>query len=196
MRADIMAIAALCGLLGSCAAPEMLEPKSANAPASIDLSGDWQFVGDYAAMSRDMDLAIRVTDGVDERTLMEQIRLGGSRRSGSTGGVAHLFIENAAGIRISQAQHALFISFGRSVVEEYRYGELRLARIGEATAQRSSGWENSDYVIETLDRERMKVTERYRLLDEGRMLERLLTFRGKAMNEVPVRQLFERVPDT
>jgi hypothetical protein len=186
----------MCVFLGSCAAPERLEPKSANPPAGVDLSGDWRFSGNFAATSREMELAIRVTDGIDERTLMQQIRLSGSRRSGGTGGVAHLFIENAPNIRISQDRHALFVSFGRSVVEEYRYGELRMARIGEATAQRSSGWEGSDYVIETLDRERMKVTERYRLLDGGRTLERLLTFRGKAMNEVPVRQLFERAPDS
>jgi len=190
-------VAAMLGLaLAACVAQETLLPKSPAPPVGIDLGGDWRMTDDYAAISREIALAVRITDGIDERQLIQQIRKGGPGRAGDTGGVAHLFIENAPDIRITQARHALFISFGRSVVEEYRYGELRIARIGEATAQRSSGWEGDDYVIETLDRERMKVTERYRLLDGGRRLERLLTYRSRTMSEVPVRQVFERAPDS
>jgi len=191
-RAAVSALVALGLLTAGCAARETLEPRSPHAPAAVDLSGNWQLTGDYAASRREIDRAVRATDGIDERMLMQQIRSGSSRRSGNTGGVAHLFLEYAPDIKITQAPHALFISFGRSVVEEYRFGELRMARIGEATAQRSSGWDGDDYVVETLDQERMKVTERYHLLPGGDRLERRLTFRSRALAEVTVDQVFER----
>ncbi|MDZ7643601.1 MAG: hypothetical protein U5K76_04810 [Woeseiaceae bacterium] len=57
-----------------------------------------------------------------------------------------------------------------------------------------SGWENGDYVVETLGRNGMKLTERYRLLGGGDELLRRITFRSRAKEAVTVDQHFVREP--
>lgn len=104
-----------------------------------------------------------------------------------------MFLEVGQALKITQTPHGLFISFDRSVVKEYRFGENRVANIGEVEAQRVTGWEGDTLVIETLDRNNMKLTERFRLIEDARVLERTIILRSKEMQEETIVQLFDRV---
>ena len=66
-------------------------------------------------------------------------------------------------LRISQTDFGLFISYDRSVVEEYRFGENRLVSIGPIQAQRVSGWDGPVFVVETLDSDGSILFESWRL---------------------------------
>ena len=103
-----------------------------------------------------------------------------------------MFLENDASIRITQTGDGLFIGFGRSIVEEYRFGEARRVSVGGATARRVSGWEQNTYVIETLGDGGMKLTERYRLTPRGQHLQREIRLRSKELEQVTIVQTFVR----
>ena len=81
----------------------------------------------------------------------------------------------------------------RSVVEEFCLGDNRMGSVGEVEAQRVTGWEGDTLVVETLDRNRMKLTERFRLRDGGRVLERQIILRSRDLEEETIVQLFDRV---
>jgi hypothetical protein len=86
----------------------------------------------------------------------------------------------------------LFISFDRAVVEEFRFGEYRIVNVGPIEAQRTTGWEGNQLVVETLDKNRMKLIDRFELVQGGDVLERNITFRsGEGATETIV-QRFDR----
>lgn len=182
--------------LGCAGEKERLVPKSASLPPDTDLSGRWVMQDDFDDMQRRIARAIRQTDGVDERDILRQSsdrRQPGTRSSRrDVGGLVHVFLENAVTLKITQTDAGLFIGFDRSVVEEYRFGEARTVRVGGAVAQRVSGWEGEHYVIETLDEDGMKLTERYRLVDADRRLTREIVLRSKDMQQVTIIQTFVR----
>ena len=93
---------------------------------------------------------------------------------------------------MTQTEHGLFISFDRSVVEEFRFGENRLVSVGEVEAQRVTGWEGKQLVVETLDRNGMKLTERFQLTNSGDTLHRQITLRSKKLEEETIVQEFDR----
>ena len=64
--------------------------------------------------------------------------------------------------------------------------------MGEIEAQRVTGWEGSQLVVETLDKNGMKLTERYRLSGAGDKLLRQITFRSKKLEEETIVQEFDR----
>ena len=78
------------------------------------------------------------------------------------------------------------------MVEEYRFGELREASVGPVSAQRASGWDGGSYVIETLDEDGVKLTERYRLRDGGKVLERSVRVTKGPQLKVDAMQRFDR----
>ncbi len=147
------------------------------------------------AERRRINDAIRKTDGVDDRALYGRpSRSQGRRRSSSfKGGLVYVFLETGSALKITQTSHALFISFDRSVVEEFRFGENRIISIGEIEAQRVTGWEGNQLVVETLDKNGMKMTEQFQLLDGGNTLERRITFRSRKLEEESIVQEFDRV---
>ena len=193
-RPYILSTLLLCvALLAGCGGPkEMLVPVRGPVPEDIDLSGEWRIQGDAAAMEQSLNEAIRRTDGVDERELVRSIlgRGSSSRRNREIGGLVHVFLENAQRLRITQTDAGLFIAFDRSVVEEYRFGEARMVSKGGAVAQRISGWDGTTYVIETLDDEGMKLTERYTV--DADALSREIVLRSKELEEVQLTQSFRR----
>ncbi len=150
---------------------------------------------DYADMQRRIARAIRQTDGVDERDLLRsptRTSRNGRGRGRDVGGLVHVFLENDASIRITQTRDGLFIGFGRSIVDEYRFGEARRVSVGGATARRVSGWEQNAYVIETLGDAGMKLTERYRVTPRGQNLQREIRLRSKDLEQVTIVQTFTR----
>ena len=104
----------------------------------------------------------------------------------------YVFLETGSSLKVTQTQHALFISFDRSVVEEFRFGENRIISVGAVEAQRVTGWEGNQLVVETLDKNGMKLTERFRLVDGGNTLQRRITFRSKNHEEESIVQEFDR----
>jgi hypothetical protein len=184
--------------IAACSTPEMLEPRPGTVPAGVDLSGDWLIRTDQREDEQRLRQAIRRTDGIDDRDLYRRPsgRTNESRGSRSSskvkGGLVHIFLETGAALRVSQTDHGLFISFDRAVVEEYRFGERRIINVGEVQAQRVTGWDGEALVVDTLGRNGMKLTERYRLLDAGDTLERSITLRSKDGEQETITQLFER----
>jgi len=64
--------------------------------------------------------------------------------------------------------------------------------VGEIEAQRVTGWEGSQLVVETLDRNGMKLTDRFYLTNDGDTLQRRITFRSKKLEEETIVQQFDR----
>ncbi len=184
-------------LLVACAPREALVSRDAAVPADVDLSGNW--VIRDAGEERRLREAIRRTDGVSDDELFRRpdaIQNSRDRRAAdrrTKAGLVHVFIETGNSLKVTQTEHGLFISFDRSVVEEFRFGENRMVSVGEVEAQRVTGWEGDTLVVETLDRNRMKLTERFRLRDGGRVLERQIILRSRDLEEETIVQLFDRV---
>jgi hypothetical protein len=185
-------------LLTACAQREVLLPRDGTVPAGVDFSGNWLIQSNHREDQRRLREAIRRTDGISDDDLFRRPNRDStdrdrrSRDSGVKGGLVFVFLETGSSLKVTQTEHGMFISFDRSVVEEYRFGENRIISIGEAQAQRVTGWEGDQLVVETLDKNSMKMTERFRLLDAGRVLERTITFRSKEGEEETVAHRYDR----
>jgi len=105
----------------------------------------------------------------------------------------HVFLEMGKTLKVTQTDAGLFISFDRSVVEEYRFGENREISVGAIKVARASGWENNAYVIETLDDDGAKLIETYRLQDAGEHLQRTMVILHHNKKMVSLQQDFDRV---
>jgi len=200
MKTAISLLALFSLIAGGCSTPETLLRKSADAPSADTLSGRWIMLEDIDSAKRDLDRAIRATNDVNDKR--EARRFNSAQEKGrlaprpAVGGLVHVFLKNGKRLKITQTETALFISFDRSIVEEYGFGESRTISVGAVQAQRVSGWDGEQYVIETLDQERMKLTERYHLLNNGTRLRRQIVFRSKKGEEVINFQTFARDDST
>jgi hypothetical protein len=159
-RYVLLLLAAL--LLSACASKIVLQPRSAAVPAGLDLSGQWRLQGDEGALNQ-------------------------ARRRG---GQVLVFLESGQNLKVTQTAHGLFMSFDRAIVEEYRFGENREINIGPVTAQRVSGWDGAAYVIETLDKDGVVLSERYSLSDDT--LLRRIRVVAKEDTKMDLTQTFRR----
>ncbi len=178
-------------LLGSCGSREVLESRPAANASGTSIAGNWQRREKAGDVARQLNRAIRETAGMPDRVI---VPFDNERRrpQRSKGGLAHVFLKDGDNLKITQTPHGIFISFDRSVVEEYRFGENRMISLGQVEAQRVSGWDGDDYVVETLGRNGMKVTERFSLADGGTVLTREIVFRSRGKQEVVVTETFAR----
>lgn len=184
----------LCLVLVACSAPEVLEPRDGTVPRGVDLSGNWVLRETSPEGQQEIRDAINRTDGVDGQVIFRQAdpsRYGRRDEPRVKGGLVYVFLSTGTNLKVTQTPYALFISFDRSVVEEFRFGENRTVSIGEVEAQRVTGWEGEQLVVETLDRNGMKLTERFWLTNGGDTLRRQITFRSKRHEEESVVQLFD-----
>jgi hypothetical protein len=131
--------------LSACGAAPSLISKSAIAPDGVDFSGMWQVRPDPEAERLADNAALR--DGLILTNPRSESR---RSRSGSDRSV-QVFLEFGKSLKITQTGTGLFISYDRSVVEEFRFGENRVIAIGPIEALRASGWEGEMFVVETLD---------------------------------------------
>jgi hypothetical protein len=164
-------------------------------PAGTDLSGNWVMRKISPAERNRVRQAIRKTDGVDDDEIFNRRRSAQNRSRSSRsikGGLVYVFLETGTALKVTQTQHALFISFDRSVVEEFRFGESRMVSIGEVEAQRVTGWDGNQLVVETLDRNGMKLTDRFQLTNNANTLQRQITFRSEKLEEETIVQEFDR----
>lgn len=184
----------LCVVLAACGAPEVLEPRDGTVPRGVDLSGNWVMREIPPAERQRLREAIGKTDGVDDYGVFRRppppqgARI--TERS-IEGGLVHVFLQTGTKLKVTQTPYALFISFDRSVVEEFRFGENRTVSVGAIEAQRVTGWEGDQLVVETLDENGMKLTERFWLTDGGKTLQRQITFRSKRHEEETIVQVFD-----
>ena len=181
-------------LLVGCVEPEILEPRDGTVPVNVDLSGNWVLRNDRREDSARLLEAVRNTDGIDEADIFRPPSRpsNGSRNSRIKGGLVDVFLEVGESLKITQTDHALFISFDRAVVEEFRFGEYRIVNVGPIQAQRTTGWEGNQLVVETLDKNRMKLIDRFELVDAGATLERSITFRSEEGTTESIVQRFDR----
>lgn len=136
-------------LLVSCASKApLLVAKNGVTPPGIDLSGSFQLRLDpHARRLPPQEEGIRIEREQSRRSRPENSRIKRSNRGMSV----QVFIENGENIKLTQTEHGLFISYDRSIVEEFTFGEVRMVSIGPIEAQRVSGWEGTTFVAETMD---------------------------------------------
>ena len=114
-------------------------------------------------------------------------------RTGVDGPSVYVFLRTGSALKITQTPDGLFISFDRSVVEEYRFGEHRLVNVGPIEAERASGWAEDRYLIQTLDREGALLEETYALDAGGDVLVRTVTIDHGNKEILSLRQLYDRL---
>jgi hypothetical protein len=178
-------------VLSSCAGREPLPAKSGTVPAGVDLSGRWQLRNDSQATNRAISDIEREAAGANEGLIPKSTRKTSSRKKRDDTQV-HVFLETGEVLKITQVERGLFVSFDRAIVEEYRFGEQRMANVGPVVADRVSGWENGAYVIETRDKEGAMLIETYRLDGQNVMI-RTIRIVHDDTSKLDVRQVFDRV---
>lgn len=182
-------------VLASCGGtPEpRLEPVGDVIPAGTSLAGRWALreAGDDSAQ-RIRDAGDKAMGRVEDAIAPTRRERGRSKNSKDSPSV-YVFLETGRDLKITQTEEGLFISFDRSVVEEYRFREHRGVRVGPLEAERASGWIDGRYVILTADQEGALLTETYAILEGGDVLERTITIEYKDEQSLFVRQLFGRV---
>lgn len=200
MKALSTVLIATCILCG-CSTPEVIPSRDGTVPVNIDLSGNWLLRTASSSDQAKVRDAIRLTDGVKDDDVFTQAERRSrprtehgerSERRKLQGGLVDVFLELGESLQVTQTDDAVFISFDRSIVEEFRFGENRIISVGEVQAQRVTGWEGDAMVVDTLDRNSMKMTETFRLLEGGRVLERKILFRSKRAEAATIVRVFDR----
>ena len=173
-------------LLAGCSAAPALVSKSATVPAGVNLSGSWQIREGAATLrlpeSGESDIHAILTS--------RQSRARSAQRS--SGMAAQVFLQFGKSLKITQTDHGLFISYDRSVVREFTFGENRLLTVGPIEARRVSGWEDNTFVVETLDTDGMTLFEHWNLDDAGDVLTRDIRMQKGDEENFSLTQFFDR----
>ena len=176
-------------LLAGCAVKrEVLVPHSDTAPSGVDFSGTWLIRGSKQENQQRINHLIQEMDGV-QKSGAGIVRV---PRKDAKAGFVHVFLETGRLLKISQTDYAFFVSVDRSVVEEFRFGEARRVNVGQVVADRVSGWVNDVYVVETLDKNNVKLTERFWLSERQQVLNREITIRNPEGVNATALQQFDR----
>jgi hypothetical protein len=104
-----------------------------------------------------------------------------------------VFLRTGSRLKISQTPYGLFVSFDRSVVEEYRFREHRLVNVGPIEADRVSGWVDGRYVIQTLDSDGALLEESYEPQAGGDELVRRISVTYGNENVLALEQGYDRL---
>jgi len=193
-RLFLILVVACFAILSGCSAREELIAKSADVPTGMDLSGQWRLRVDSLDSVERIGEAEREAAGGEENILVvPERKLQRSRQRSSAGTLVHVFLETGSSLKVTQTLHALFISFDRAIVEEYRFGEKREINVGPVMADRVSGWEGESYVIETLDKDGAKLIETYRLSEDGRKMFRTILIIQNGKSQLDVEQVFDGI---
>ncbi len=176
-------------LLVSCAAQlPLLEGKSGAVPDGVDLAGSFRLRVDpdtRRLLPQEEGVLVGAEQSRRNRLQNSRIKRNDKRMS------AQVFIENGENIKLTQTDYGLFISYDRSIVEEFRFGENRLVAIGPIEAQRVSGWEGSTFVAETMDKAGNVLRETWSLRGADELVRNIrLTERDKEV--FSQQQIFDR----
>ena len=173
-------------LLFGCGSKPVLISKSAAVPVGVDLSGNWLLRDNSAAKQfsdPSVDGGIRIPTSGSQR----------SRRGGKSGGASvRVFLEFGTSLKITQTYFGLFISYDRSVVEEYSYGENGLVTIGPLEATRVSGWDGQSFAVATLDDTGTILYESWHLEEDAAVLIRDIRISKGEKDSFVHQQAFDR----
>ncbi len=178
------------GLLGflslyGCSSERVLISKQAAVPVGVDMTGFWQLRGKSGAPNVDADEPFIIQSG--------SRRAQRARRNRDSSGIsAQVFLVFGEALKISQTDFGLFISYDRSVVEEYTFGENREISIGPIEALRVSGWEEGSFVVETLDDSGFTLFETWRLHDDNSILVRDVRVSKGETDRYAHQEIFDR----
>ena len=166
-------------VLAACAGagPPRLEPVGDVVPVGVSLDGRWQ---------------LRGAPGDAERRIRHSEYQSSGKRGADSPSV-FVFLRTGRRLKISQTPYALFISFDRSVVEEYRFREHRRVNVGPIEADRASGWAEGRYVIRTLDSEEALLQEEYALDSTDDVLIRTVSITYRKVEVLSLRQVYDRL---
>ena len=186
-------------LLFGCASKPVLTSKSAAVPVGVDLSGNWLIRNGTAAeqiLEVGEDEGIRIPASGSQRLRQREGQghsKGGGSRGGKSGGTSvRVFLEFGESLKITQTYFGLFVSYDRSVVEEYTYGENGLVTIGPIEAIRVSGWEGQSFVVETLDDSGTILYESWHLGEDAAVLIRDIRISKNEKDSFVRQQVFDR----
>jgi len=155
-------------------------------PAGLDLTGYWLVRNDSKA---EHALA---AGGVQDGLISSRKSRSSRRNRGGPDGSAEVFLEFGDSLKITQTSFGLFISYDRSIVEEFTFGENRLVTIGPIEARRVSGWDGDSFVVETLDDTGTTLSESWKLDENGSVLVRKIRIRKGDTDSFSHRQIFDR----
>jgi hypothetical protein len=188
-------------LLFGCGSKPILVSKSAGVPVGVDLSGNWLVRANpmakrFSAVGEERNIHVPTSgpqrSGHGQGQGHRQGRSGGSRGGRSGGESVRVFLEYGESLKITQTYFGLFISYDRSVVEEYTYGENRLATIGPIGATRVSGWEGQSFVVETMDDSGTILYESWHLEEDAAVLIRDIRISRGEKDSFAHQQVFNR----
>ena len=150
-------------LLSACGAQPTLISRTDPAPPGLDLSGNWV-----------------------------QMETSGVSQPGARDTAVYAFYKSGKSLKITQTDTGLFVSFDRSVVDEFRFGENRVISIGQIEAERASGWAENGYIVETLDDDGALLIDTYRLTNEGERLRRTIELREGSKLQLSLQVDYDR----
>jgi hypothetical protein len=150
-------------LLVACGSEPSLITRPDPVPVGIDLTGNWVQVSN---------------SGISQPSARDT--------------AVHVFLKMGESLKITQTDDGIFVSFDRSVVDEYRYGENRRISIGEITAERASGWAENGYVIETIDEDGALLIDTYRVLNAGESIRRTIVLLDRGRELLSLQLDFDR----
>ncbi len=192
----ILFLLVLSGIV-ACATKDVLETKSAIVPPGVDFSGFWRLASDSPVDRDRINTAIGRAAGGNSDLIPLPPERGHDQPPATRpnsrkpkDGLVHVFLEAGQHLKVTQTDYGIFISYDRSVVREFTFGENRTVSVGEIVAQRVSGWVGDRYVAETLDRNGMKLTEQFNLSSDRQTLHRLISLRKADKSEVTLQQTF------
>lgn len=172
-------------MLAGCASEPLLITKSAAVPEGVDLSGRWVLRFDPERQ--------RSRVGSNQEQFIPPSKAQRPRRQKSApGGSVQVFIEYGELLKITQTRYGIFISYDRSVVEEFTFGENRRVNIGPIQAIRVSGWDANSFVVETLDDSRTSLHEAWHLDADDTVLIRDIRVSKNEKETFSMQQVFDR----
>jgi hypothetical protein len=179
-------LAILCGLLlAGCSSEPVLVSKSAGVPVGIDLSGQWIVRQESSSRQSQMNSSA-------ERPVLNDRSQRSRRQRPSSDVSVQVYLEYGESLKITQTGFGIFISYDRSVVEEFTFGENRIVSIGPIEARRVSGWEENSFVVETLDKSGTTLFESWHLDGGDEVLVRDIRISRGDEDNFKLRQVFDR----
>lgn len=176
-------------LVWGCGSAPTLDTRDPTVPSGVDLSGNWQLRDNGNGRKG----AGEAGSGEPLILMTQSQRQQRARRQRSSSGAsAHVFLETGESLKVTQTHYGMFISYDRSIVEEYTFGENRLITIGPIEARRVSGWEAGAFIVETLDDTSTILFESWRLQDDGAVLVRDIRISQGDKDSFSHQQVFDR----
>ena len=134
-----------------------LDASSSLAPPNVNLSGLWQLKEGQVSSH----LFLKNSSSKEFNTY--EFKDLSRKQNSLANSLIRLFFETGELLKITQTEFSLFISYDRSIVEEYSFGENRLILVGPIQARRVSGWKSNSFVVETLDESGTLLSEKWHI---------------------------------